>query len=238
MGKLALDGVGLLAGSSPMLDGIAFEAEPGRILAVTGASGAGKTSLLSVAGGLLAPTTGSVTFDGGPVGTRSGEPRTGTALVLQTYGLLPTLTAEETVAIALRALGVEGGEATRRAVEVLASAVAQSRWRAYEVASLRVVGLKQRDLVRASVLEYVAMLGFAVVLGVVSAYLSLTLVLPSIDLGGAEPNAPAAQYDVHWLVLGGVGLTLFVLATGIAYLISRRVTRLGRPSTLRWAERV
>jgi len=36
---------------------------------------------------------------------------------------------------------------------VLASAVLQSRWRSYEVASLRVVGVRQRALVRGSVLE-------------------------------------------------------------------------------------
>ncbi|HET6626495.1 MAG TPA: ABC transporter permease [Nocardioidaceae bacterium] len=119
---------------------------------------------------------------------------------------------------------------------VLASAVAQSRWRSYEVASLRVVGIKQRSLVRASVLEYVVMLGFAVLLGIVSAYLALTLALPSINLGNAAPHDPAATYPIHWEIVGGVAAVLFLLAVLIALVVSRRVTRLGRPSTLRWAE--
>jgi putative ABC transport system permease protein len=119
---------------------------------------------------------------------------------------------------------------------VLASAVAQTRWRSYEVASLRVVGVRQRNLVRASVLEYVVMLGFAVLLGIVSAYLALNLVLPSIDLGNARAHDPAALYTIHWEIVAVVGVSLFGLATLIALGVSRRITRLGRPSTLRWAE--
>jgi hypothetical protein len=119
---------------------------------------------------------------------------------------------------------------------VFASAVLQSRWRSYEVASLRVVGVSQRALVRASVLEYVVLLGVAVLLGVLSAYLSLLLVLPSISLGTAGVHDPAPVYATPWAIVVGVAAALFVLATLIAVLVSRRTTRLGRPSTLRWAE--
>jgi putative ABC transport system permease protein len=119
---------------------------------------------------------------------------------------------------------------------VLASAVAQTRWRSYEVASLRVVGVSQRSLVRASVLEYLVMLGLAVLLGIVSAYLALSLVLPSIDLGNAGAHDPAAVYAVHWDIVAAVGVSLFTLAALIALVVSRRITRLGRPAMLRWAE--
>jgi putative ABC transport system ATP-binding protein len=111
---LALDGAG-----TRILDGITLEAYAGRVLAVTGSSGSGKTSLLSVLGGLVLPSAGEVSYDGAPVGTRSGEPRPGTAFVLQTYGLVPTLTAEENVAVALRARRVPPAEAGRRAVAAL-----------------------------------------------------------------------------------------------------------------------
>ena len=121
---------------------------------------------------------------------------------------------------------------------VFASAVLQSRWRSYEVASLRVVGVTQRSLLRASVLEYVVMLGLAVALGLASAWLAVRLVLPSISLGPADEFAPAPDYGTQWLVLGGVGLVLFVTASLIALVVSRRTTRLGRPVTLRWAEQV
>jgi hypothetical protein len=121
---------------------------------------------------------------------------------------------------------------------VLASAVLQSRWRSYEVASLRVVGVTQGSLLRASVLEYVVMLGLAVVLGLASAWLAVRLVLPAISLGPADEFAPAPDYGTQWLVLGVVGVVLFVAATLIALVVSRRTTRLGRPATLRWAEQV
>jgi putative ABC transport system ATP-binding protein len=103
----------------PLLDGVSLEARPGRMLAVTGSSGSGKTTLLSVLGGLLRPDEGEVALGGEPVGTRHGEPRRGTALVLQTYGLVPSLTAEENVSVALPAQAVLGVEARARAATSL-----------------------------------------------------------------------------------------------------------------------
>ncbi|MGI8901438.1 MAG: ATP-binding cassette domain-containing protein [Nocardioides sp.] len=79
----------------PLLEDITVTAHAGRMLAVTGSSGSGKTTLLSVLGGLLRPDQGEVSLAGQPPGNRHGAPRTGTALVLQTYGLVPTLTAED-----------------------------------------------------------------------------------------------------------------------------------------------
>ncbi|MGN6130907.1 MAG: ABC transporter ATP-binding protein, partial [Nocardioidaceae bacterium] len=102
-----------------LLEDVSVTARPGRMLAVTGSSGSGKTTLLSVLGGLVPPSAGAASYDGQPVGTRTGEPRPGIALVLQTYGLVPTLTAEENVAIALRARRVPAGEAARRARSAL-----------------------------------------------------------------------------------------------------------------------
>jgi putative ABC transport system permease protein len=119
---------------------------------------------------------------------------------------------------------------------VFASAVVSARWRSYEVASLRAVGVSRRSLVRASVLEYVVMLGLAVLLGIVAAVISLTLVLPSISLGNAAAFDPVPTYSLHWLPILGSGLAVLVLAALIALVVSRRTTRLGRPSTLRWAE--
>ena len=108
-------GIGVLGPGDPLLDDVSLEAAPGRILAVTGSSGSGKTTLLSVLGGLIPPDAGETSYDGQPVGTRTGEPRQGTAFVLQTYGLVPSLTAEENVAIALRARGVAARDASRSA---------------------------------------------------------------------------------------------------------------------------
>ncbi|CAN5580028.1 ABC transporter ATP-binding protein [soil metagenome] len=113
-GVLRAAAVGVSGPHRPLLADVFLEARPGRVLAVTGASGSGKTTLLSVLGGLLRPDDGDATYDGQPVGNRSGEPRTGTAFVLQTYGLVPTLTAGENVAVALRARAVAPDEAVER----------------------------------------------------------------------------------------------------------------------------
>jgi putative ABC transport system ATP-binding protein len=107
-------------GKRRVLDGVSVVGEPGRMLAVTGTSGSGKTTLLSLVGGLAEPAAGSASYDGGPVTTKGGEPLPGTGFVLQSYGLVATLTAAENVSIALRGRGVAPAEAGARAVEALA----------------------------------------------------------------------------------------------------------------------
>jgi putative ABC transport system ATP-binding protein len=116
---LRASGLVVSVGAGRVLDDVSLEAAPGRILAVTGSSGSGKTTLLSVLGGLLRPDDGQVTYDDQPVGTRDGEPRAGTAFVLQTYGLVPSLTAAENVAVALRARAVAPAEADSAAAVAL-----------------------------------------------------------------------------------------------------------------------
>lgn len=113
-------GLGFDVDGRRVLDDVSLTGEPGRMLAVTGSSGSGKTTLLSLVGGLARPTAGEASYDGGPVTTKQGEPLPGTGFVLQSYGLVTTLTASENVAIALRGRGVAAVEATEKASEALA----------------------------------------------------------------------------------------------------------------------
>ena len=115
---------------------------------------------------------------------------------------------------------------------VLALAVVQLRWRSYEVAALRVVGVRRRDLRRAILTEYVALLGMAVVGGALAALASLLLVLPSLDIGTVGTFDPAVDYDLRWLVIGGVLGVVLLVVLAIAFWISRRTVQLGTPSTL------
>ena len=62
--KLAFDAVTCVRGARLLWTGRSFALAPGDALVVAGANGAGKSSLLRVAAGLLAPVSGSVVRDG------------------------------------------------------------------------------------------------------------------------------------------------------------------------------
>lgn len=88
------------------LDDVDLDVAPGELVAVTGRSGCGKTTLLNLCGGLDQPTTGSVLVGGRDI-TRMG-PREVAALrrrtvgyVFQELNLLPTLTGVENVMLPL-----------------------------------------------------------------------------------------------------------------------------------------
>ena len=68
-GALSVDDVWFRYGDAEewVLKGASFEVEPGEHLAIAGASGGGKTTLLKVASGLLMPTSGAVRLDGIPI---------------------------------------------------------------------------------------------------------------------------------------------------------------------------
>jgi ABC-type lipoprotein export system ATPase subunit len=104
----ALEGAGihLLRGNVRILQGIDVRARPGRPLALTGPSGSGKSTLLAVLGGLTRPDRGAVSFEGNPVSPGHPALRRDIGIVLQGYGLVGLLTAQENVEITLRALNL------------------------------------------------------------------------------------------------------------------------------------
>ncbi len=85
-----------------VLDGIDFELHEGEIVALLGKSGSGKSTLLRCIAGLIAPSTGQITYRGQPVD--GANP--GTAMVFQTFALLPWLTVRQNVELGLQARGV------------------------------------------------------------------------------------------------------------------------------------
>jgi putative ABC transport system ATP-binding protein len=85
-----------------------LEITAGDHLALLGRSGSGKTTLLHVLGGLLVPTSGTVSWKGEPLSTLDAAARgraraQGIAYVFQGSNLFPTLTTWENVAFAARA---------------------------------------------------------------------------------------------------------------------------------------
>jgi putative ABC transport system ATP-binding protein len=103
----------------PVLRDVSVRVEPGRVLAVTGPSGAGKTSLLSAMAGLLRPRQGGVTVDGVELRDRDHAVAQRVVLVPQDNGLAAILTAAENLQVALIAQGAGPAEARRRMVEAL-----------------------------------------------------------------------------------------------------------------------
>ena len=106
------------------LRGVDLRVGRGEFLAITGVSGSGKSTLLHLLGGLDTPTAGSVEVGGRDLasfsaGERTLYRRTVVGLVFQSYFLVPTLTAEGNIAVALTFQGTFGAEGRRRAQEAL-----------------------------------------------------------------------------------------------------------------------
>jgi putative ABC transport system ATP-binding protein len=96
----------------------------GELLAVQGPTGQGKTTLLQLLGGLDRPTSGSVCFEGRDLGVLGENDLSDLraqafGFVFQTFNLIPTLTAQENVEVALVPLHVGSRDRRARAVAAL-----------------------------------------------------------------------------------------------------------------------
>ena len=118
-GPLWVTGLEVRYGRVVALHELGFTVPAGRMLAVTGPSGAGKTSLLWALAGAT-PFTGTVAIDGAPVVNRADAARRGIALIPQGNGLPSFLTAEENVLVPLLGAGVPVADARLRSRDALA----------------------------------------------------------------------------------------------------------------------
>ena len=114
---LELRAVSLIRSGRTLLDAVSFTMTAGERVALLGANGAGKTCLLSLAHGLIKPTTGEVLWQGAPP-TRHG--RAHQALVAQEPVLL-NRTAEANVALGLLPLKLTAEERKERTRHALAT---------------------------------------------------------------------------------------------------------------------
>jgi putative ABC transport system ATP-binding protein len=100
--------------------GVSLTIETGEYVSIMGPSGSGKSTLMHLLGALDTPTTGQAIFQGRDLKQlsdreRSMLRRTHIGFVFQAFNLLPTLTAEENVALPLMLAGGRRAVALRTA---------------------------------------------------------------------------------------------------------------------------
>lgn len=106
------------------LSGVSVSIERGEFAAMLGTSGSGKSTLLNLFGGLDRPTGGEILFDG-----KSLAPLTSwemsryrlrsVGMIFQSFNLIPTMTAQENVSLALAFAGLSKNERNTRSLKLL-----------------------------------------------------------------------------------------------------------------------
>ncbi|WP_432000163.1 ABC transporter ATP-binding protein [Streptomyces sioyaensis] len=123
-GDILLETVGLTktyAGADselPVLGGIDLKVRAGEVVALLGKSGSGKSTLLRCLAGLVPPSSGTVSYRDTPL--TGANP--GTAMVFQTFALLPWLTVQQNVELGLEARNVpadQRADAAQQAIDLI-----------------------------------------------------------------------------------------------------------------------
>ena len=103
----------------PVVEDFSLLVEPGEMVALLGASGCGKTTVLKLIAGLLHPAVGTISIDGAIVNGIAAEKRRA-AMVFQKPLLFPYLLVGENVGFSLKLKGAAGREVGARVSEALA----------------------------------------------------------------------------------------------------------------------
>src|SRR6266850_1185364 len=106
------------------LDDVSLTVQEGEFVSIQGTSGSGKSTLLNMVGGLDHPTTGEVFFSSKALApSRKKEMaryrRYSVGMIFQNFNLIPTMTAEENVSLALAFGGIRGVQRRKRAADLL-----------------------------------------------------------------------------------------------------------------------
>ncbi len=106
------------------LNNVNLEMEEGNSVALTGPSGSGKSTLLYTLGGLLTPTTGTITIGNSSIYNlkpreRAKFIRENVGFIFQSFELMPYLTAAENVMLPLYLAGKPSAKQQEASVEAL-----------------------------------------------------------------------------------------------------------------------
>ena len=113
----ALEGASLSLGDPAVsiLEDVSLSVAPGEALCLVGPSGGGKSTILNLLAGLVAPTSGRVLWEGEQV----TGPARDRAVVFQDAALFPWLSLEQNIAFPLELAGVAKAERRERTDELL-----------------------------------------------------------------------------------------------------------------------
>ncbi len=133
---------------------VSYDFERGKIYAIRGRSGTGKTTLLSLISGLERCTEGKIIFDGKDLKDinldyyRSHE----IGIVFQSYNLLPFMTASENIILSMDASGIKIDNKKKAAIELMKSVGLKETYANRKV--LRISGGEQQRVAIARSLSY------------------------------------------------------------------------------------
>jgi heme ABC exporter ATP-binding subunit CcmA len=104
---VALDGVGVRVGSTQILRDVNLEIEPGEVVGLFGANGAGKTTVLRLIATLIRPAQGTGTVLGADLSSSERyDVRRRIGMIGHVPGIFPELTLVENLEYAARVAGV------------------------------------------------------------------------------------------------------------------------------------
>ncbi len=102
-------------GTLVVLEEINLDIRAGEVVAILGRSGCGKSTLLRIIAGLVAPTSGVARNHGAELDAANP----GTAMVFQSFALMPWLTVQKNVELGLAARKIVPAERSKRALEAI-----------------------------------------------------------------------------------------------------------------------
>ena len=123
---LDMSGIAKSYGATVAVRRVSFDIEPGEIHALLGENGAGKSTVVKVLSGIVAPDTGTLTLDGQPYApaTPMAARAAGVSTAFQELSLLPNLSVAENLMLPRQAKGAAGlvsvSQSRERAAAMLA----------------------------------------------------------------------------------------------------------------------
>lgn len=121
---IQFDHVSKVYGKNAVLDDFNFDIDKGEFLTVIGSSGSGKTTMLKMINGLLAPTKGIIYVDGKDISKENQTLlRRNIGYVIQGIGLFPHMSVRKNIAYVLELLNKRDKQGTACAVERLIKVV-------------------------------------------------------------------------------------------------------------------